>query len=220
MTPLRHSLGLVGMAGCLALGCARLPCSPPDGLPDSPPSVTGSVHGHVLPADGEASGVVVYLEPVEPGWRQRAPGKAVAVHQGEDASWPTLLAVAAGDRVEFRARNEVHHRIFSYSAPNAFELGVGDAAEAAAVELRHEGVVRFYCSLHPWESGVIVVTPSPWFDTSGAGGSYEIRDVPQGRYRLRTWSGPRASVERIVVVTGGESTAVDLELDVPRSSGS
>ena len=70
----------------------------------------------------------------------------------------------------------------------------------------------------PWESGVIVVTPSPWFDTSRTSGSYEIRDVPRGRYRLRTWSEPLPSVERIVVVTGGESTAVDL--DVSRSPGS
>ena len=181
---------------------------------------TGSVHGRLLPAGAAAEGdeapeVVVYLEPIEPGWRHWTRSSAVAVRQREDASWPALLAVAAGDRVEFLARNEVHHRIFSYSKPNAFELGLGGAHEAAAVELRHEGVVRFYCSLHPWESGVIVVTPSPWFDTSRASGSYEIRDVPQGRYRLRVWSVPRGSVERIVVVTAGESTAVDL--DVPYS---
>jgi hypothetical protein len=72
-------------------------------------------------------------------------------------------------------------------------------------------VVRFYCSLHPWESGVILVTPSRYFDTSGASGRYEIRDVPSGRYRLRTWSEPLASVERIVVVTAGESTAIDID---------
>jgi hypothetical protein len=204
------------LAACIAAaGCAWIPAA-------LRPLDTGTVHGRVRSAgeaipDGDAPEVVVYLEPLEPGRRHRSHPARATLRPGERESWP-LLTVAVGDTVEFHGGEELHHRIFSYSDTNAFDFGLGGPDDAEVVELRHEGVVRFYCSLHPWESGVILVVPSPYFDTAGAGGSYEIRDVPRGRYRLRTWSEPPPGVERVVVVTGGESTAVDI--DVPGDGGS
>jgi hypothetical protein len=107
----------------------------------------------------------------------------------------------------------VRHRFFSSGEPNAFELEQGEA-----VLLRHPGELRFYCSLHPWESGQIFVTPSPWFATSRASHVYEIRDVPRGRYRLRAWGGRPFRVDRVVDVQGGRLTAVDI--DFPDRDGS
>jgi plastocyanin len=176
---------------------------------------TGTIQGRVLasePAHAEPPAVVVYLEPLDAG----SPGSKTStatILQAEDGSWPALVAVAAGGRVEFQARGEVRHRFFSSGDPNAFELEQGQAAQ-----LRHEGELRFYCSLHPWESGQIFVTPSPWFATSRASHPYEIRDVPRGRYRLRAWDGRSSQLDRVVDVQGGELTAVDI--DFPHDDGS
>lgn len=212
----RRAPRLLLLAACVAAaGCAWIPAA-------LRPGATGTVHGRVLPAAEALRGggppqVVVYLEPLEPGWRHRSRPARSTLRQGGRESWPALLAVAAGDSVEFRGEDEVHHQIFSYSEPNAFELGLGGPDDAEVVTLRHEGVVRFYCSLHPWESGVILVAPTRYFDTSGATGRYEIRHVPRGRYRLHTWSEAPADVERIVLVTGGEATSVDI--DIPGDDG-
>lgn len=176
--------------------------------PDPP---TGAIHGRVLARgaqapESEPREVVVYLEPLGALSVAAGEGQTATLRQADDDSWP-LLAVAAGDRVRFQPHEPIHHRFFSRSEANAFELRHGEAAQ-----LRHRGVVRFYCSLHPWESGLIFVTPSPWFTTSRAAHHYEIRDVPEGRYRLRTWSQAPQEPEQIVVVKPGESTAVDVEL--------
>jgi plastocyanin len=209
----RHLL----LAACLAAaGCASSP-------PEPPPPATGTVHGRVEPADaalsaGDVPQVVVYLEPLEPGWHEPSQPVQVTLPHGERASWPALLTVAAGDSVEFRGGEELHHRIFSYSDANTFEFELGGPDDAELVELRHAGLVRFYCSLHPWENGVILVVPSHHFATSAPDGSYEIRNVPRGRYRLHAWSEAPAGVARVVVVTGGEATPVDI--DVPGDGGS
>jgi hypothetical protein len=192
------------------VGCAALPVSFLE-------PATGTIRGRVLaakssPRNAEQPQVVVYLEPLEAG-PSRPDGSIARIRQAEDGSWPPLAAVAQGDRVSFEARDPVRHRLFSSSAPNAFELGQGEH-----VRLRHQGVVRFYCSLHPWESGLIFVAPSPWFATSRASQGYEIVDVPRGRYHLRAWYGAPTELDRVVVVKSGERTAVDV--DLPGSNGS
>lgn len=203
-------------AVCAATGCAWSPSRLFAGA-------TGTLRGRILPADAGLPGdstpqVVVYLEPLDPGWRRRSPPATAILRQGEDESWPALLTVAAGDRVEFLSGDEVHHQIFSYSEPNAFQLELQGAGDAALVVLRHAGVVRFYCSLHPWENGVILVAPSHYFDTTAVSKRYEIRGVPRGRYRLHTWSELVASVERTVVVSAGESRSVDIAVHVAGDS--
>lgn len=201
-------VALIAVAAC-ATSCAMPPFF------REPAS--GTVRGRVLAAatgsgDAEQPEVVVYLEPLE-AVTSHSEGRIAAIRQAEDGSWPSLAAVAQGDRVNFESHDPVRHRFFSSSAPNAFELDPGEH-----VRLRHPGVLRFYCSLHPWESGLIFVTPSPWFATSRASQDYEIRDVPRGRYRLRAWYGSRSEVDRLVDVKSGEPTGVDLEL--PGSDGS
>ena len=200
----RHVLAALISAAACAVGCATPPFSFLE-------PATGTIRGRVLaakasPRDAEQPEVVVYLEPLE-AVPSRSEGRIATIRQAEDGSWPPLAAVAQGDRVSFEAHDPVHHRFFSSSAPNAFELGQGEH-----VRLRHQGVLRFYCSLHPWESGLIFVTPSPWFATSRASQGYEIIDVPRGRYRLRAWYGAPTELNRVVVVKGGKLTAVDVDL--------
>lgn len=200
----RHVLAALISATACAMGCAALPFSFLE-------PATGTIRGRVLaaktsPRDAAQPQVVVYLEPLEAG-PSRPEGRIATIRQAEDGSWPPLAAVAQGDRVSFEGHDPVRHRFFSSSAPNAFELDQGEQ-----VPLRHRGVVRFYCSLHPWESGLIFVTPSPWFATSRASQGYEILDVPRGRYRLRAWYGAPNELNRVVVVKSGELTAVDVDL--------
>lgn len=206
----RHTLAVLISAAACASGCAALQSSMLE-------PATGTIRGRVLvgetkPARGEQPGVVVYLEPMEADPAPTQPGIAT-IRQAEDGSWPPLAAVAQGDQVSFVSHQPVRHRFFSSSAPNDFELDPGEQ-----VQLQHPGELRFYCSLHPWESGVIFVTPSPWFATSRASDHYEISDVPRGRYHLRAWYGADTELDRLVVVNSGEPTAVDV--DLPGRDGS
>ncbi len=153
---------------------------------------TGSVRGHLAPApDALASPsepLLVFLEPLDATRAPAKEGKRPVLRSSQDGLAPAVLAVSAGQSIRFANESPIYHHIFSYSESNPFDLDVVRRGEERSIELRHPGVVRIYCSLHPTERAVVFVAPSPYFATFHPPGSYEIRDVPPGRYRVHAWS--------------------------------
>ncbi len=200
---------LLGMS--TYLGCA----SP--FRPASPSPLPGGVHGRFSAGHGDSTPasphpVVVYLDPLEGADHSWIPTGEVTVRQRDHLFSPSFAVVIAGQSVRFQNEDEVYHRIFSYSEPNRFDLGVLRQGDSKTLTLQHEGAVRFYCSLHPWERGTFFVSPSPYFDTIDPPGTYEILGVPPGRYQLRSWSESTPSVARVVTVHGGDFTPIDLTI--------
>ena len=198
---------LVGMGGLLG-------CTPMWRATGGPPP-TGEVHGLVSVPGGDASlvelsPIVVYLDPVEADEHDRPPGELLTIAQRGGANLPSFFAVAAGQTVAFHNGDQIYHRIFSYSEPNAFNLGSEPQGVVNSVTLLHPGVVHVYCSLHPSEAWAIFVSPSRYFATVGPSGRFEIRGVPPGRYQILTWSERVPSVARDVTVRAGESISVDV----------
>jgi hypothetical protein len=178
----------------------------------------GAVEGAVLlhTADSETVDplrVVVYLEPLDGEPRPRTPLTVETIRQTTRSFSPGLLAIAPGQTVRFANEDGVYHRIFSSSAPNAFDLGVIKSDESREVTFAHAGVIRVYCSLHPWESGVIFVAPTSYFHTLQLPGRYEIRDVPPGRYRLSTWGDALPSANQVVTIEPGQSSSIELAIE-------
>jgi hypothetical protein len=179
---------------------------------------TGAVEGPVLVQTdvSEAADpprIVVYLERLDGERRSRTPLAVETIRQTARSFSPDLLAVAPGQTVRFSNEDGVYHRIFSSSEPNAFDLGLIKADESREVTFTHDGVIRVYCSLHPWESGVIFVAPTSHFHTLQPPGRYEILGVPPGRYRLSTWGDALPSANRIVTVQRGQFSSIELAIE-------
>lgn len=181
----------------------------------------GSVSGRVvLAVEGaqlsDVGPLVVYLE--APDGRTFPPlPRAPRVHQKDATFSPGFLVVARGQRVEMPNDDAIYHNVFSYSRPNGFDLGLYPAGESRSVTFEHAGVVRTYCSIHESMSGTIFVAPTPWFDVvrldaGGSGGRFEIRGVPPGSWRVRTWCERLPALARDVVVTPGRAAEIELAI--------
>jgi plastocyanin len=204
LTPLLLVLGLAGWAGC-ATDTGRTP-------QPAPASLAGR-----LVADGERlsradlARAVVYLEPIGSGAPNAAPTPGVLRH-GRAALRPGLLAVAPGDEVWFLNDDTLFHGAFSYSKPNAFDLGTYGPAEHRRIRFEQAGVVRVHCPLHPDESGVVFVTPTRLVTRPGASGRYDIQDIAPGRYWLRAWADGLAETRYDVTLRPGEAAFRDIIL--------
>jgi len=176
----------------------------------------GAVRGHVaLAVEGaqleDVGPVVVYLESLD-GRSFPPPSRTPRVRQKDASFSPGFLVVARGQSVEMPNDDAIYHNVFSYSRPNQFDLGLYPSGESRSVTFEHPGVVRTYCSIHESMSGTIFVAPTPWFDVVRPGGRFEIRGVPPGAWRIRTWCERLPALSREVTV--GAGTAVDLELAI------
>jgi plastocyanin len=184
----------------------------------------GSVRGRVVVELGdirvsELGPLVVSLEGGASTPASELPTDTAVIHQKEASFVPAFLVVAPGQTVTMPNDDTIFHNVFSYSKPNDFDLGLYGKGTSRTVTFHHPGVVRIYCSIHESMNGLIVVAPSPYFDTADASGAFEIRNVPPGRYRLRTWNEklPEAAAE--VAVTAAETSMVEVRITEMDSSG-
>jgi plastocyanin len=152
--------------------------------------------------------LVVYLEGGPPSSGRSA---GPELRQREARFSPPFLAVAAGDAVSMPNDDDIFHNVFSFSSPNDFDLGLYPSGESREVAFGHPGVVKIYCSIHEAMSATIFVAPTRWFAVADADGGFALRDVPPGRYRLRTWAERLPPSEREVDVGAGV-TRVDVRL--------
>ena len=165
------SIGVVALLGAAA-GGARL-----EGR------VVLDVPGLALADVGE---IVVYLD--APGVAE-LPAEAPPVIRQKAARFaPSFLAVARGQSIDMLNDDGIFHNVFSFSAPNDFDLGLYASGRSRSVRFDHPGPVRIYCSIHEDMAGTIFVSPTPWFTQLREDGTFQIDSVPPGDYVLRTWT--------------------------------
>jgi hypothetical protein len=68
-------------------------------------------------------------------------------------------------------------------------------------------VASLLCNVHPEMNGYIVVAPTPYFALTDKSGNYEIKNVPPGKYTLKTWSEEGKVTTQVVEVGEGATTA-------------
>jgi plastocyanin len=200
----------LALAGVLALPGGRAAEAAGDGA-------AGSLRGRVqLAVDGvelaDVGPVVVYLEPID-GRAVPAPSaRRPRIHQKDASFSPGFLVIARGQSVDMPNDDAIYHNVFSYSKPNDFDLGLYPSGESRTVTFAHAGVVRTYCSIHESMSGTIFVAPTPWFAVARPSGAFEIRDVPAGSFRLRTWCERLPALERSVAIESGRATEIEVAI--------
>jgi plastocyanin len=178
-------------------------------------ALAGEVKGRLsLDVEGasldRAGPVVVYLEGVDAPLVTPPRTRALEIRQKDASFTPSFLAIAAGETVVMPNDDVIFHNVFSYSTPNDFDLGLYPRGESRAKTFQYPGVVRLYCSIHESMNATIFVAPSSFFAVVGAGGSFAIRDVPAGKYRLRTWNRRLPPASQLVEVGPGEPVVTEL----------
>ncbi len=212
---MRFERVLVAFVLVAGMGLQQLGCSGVGPLFETPLS---AVRGEVVAPSTvtDADPVIVYLESIErqPGHARMHSPVVIRVHDG--AFSPHVVAVAAGQLLEFAIDGNVLHQLFSYDEHNAFDLDTSDGSRPVSVTLAHPGVVRVYCSLHPSESGTAFVVASPYFDVADPRGHWRITGVAPGRYQLKTWSEQTRPTKREIMVPVADVVEAR---DIPLTAG-
>jgi plastocyanin len=115
---------------------------------------------------------------------------------------PFLVAIAAGDTVEFLNHDGVEHEVFSPDG-EGFNLGVFRYEEKRAYRFDRPGVYELKCSLHPMMQAWVFVSESPYAAPLDRKGRFRIDDVPAGTYQLAVWNSHVKTPERTVTVADG-----------------
>lgn len=155
-----------------------------------------------------AENIAVYVDAI-PDKKFDAPKEPVVVDQRKMAFIPHLVAVQQGTTVEFLNSDPVGHNVYwpsiSGNKKLAHNLGTWPKGEKKPFQFNDVGVASLLCNVHPEMSGYVVVTPTPYFAVTDKDGNFEIKNIPAGKYTLKTWSEDGKPMTQAVDVSGASA---------------
>src|SRR6516165_4004044 len=139
-----------------------------------------------------------------------APTAKPVVDQSKMTFVPHVIVVQVGTTVEFLNSDPVGHNVYwpsiSGNKKLAHNMGTWPKGEKKSFQFNDLGVAALLCNVHPEMSGYVVVVPTPYSGVANKDGDFEIKDVPAGKYTLKTWSEEGKPTTQEVEVGGGNAT--------------
>lgn len=156
-----------------------------------------------------AENIAVYVDAI-PDKKFEAPKEPVVVDQRKMAFLPHVVVVQQGTTVEFLNSDPVGHNVYwpsiSGNKKLAHNLGTWPKGEKKPFQFNDVGVASLLCNVHPEMSGYVVVSPTPYFAVTDKDGNFEIKNIPAGKYTLKTWSEDGKPATQTVDVSGATAT--------------
>jgi hypothetical protein len=171
------------------------------------------------PVAFERSRVVVYLEGL---LQPPADPPAVARIEQENRRFtPETLVIQAGSKVSFPNFDPIFHNVFSLSRTKMFDLGNYPKGETRVVTFNEPGIVFVNCHLHSNMTATIVVAPNRWNVKVSRDGTFELDDVPPGKYTIVAWHKAAGTFRKPLEVVADHHAHVEflipIEIGVPEA---
>ena len=141
-----------------------------------------------------------------------APSKSVVLDQNGCMYRPRVVVAQAGQQVEIRNSDQTMHNIHTYKGKQTLfnEIHVQGMPPRMKPVPKVGDVVKFKCDVHPWMTGWLLVTDSPYFAVTGDDGKFEIPQVPPGKYTVEVWHEKYGSQTQEVTVAEGKPVELKL----------
>ena len=167
--------------------------------------LAGDIKGKVTVVGGASNAnAVVYVEYVDSTFVP--PKKPAVMDQRHLAFNPAVLPILAGTTVEFLNSDVVLHDVFTPSqCAGSFNLGSFAPGKSRRFTFKSPGCFALIlCDIHPEMQAWIVALQNPYYAVTDSTGRYVIRNLPAGKYILRSWYGYyRSQSVRIIIPESG-----------------
>lgn len=167
-------------------------------------TITGTVSTKKLKVPKD---VLVYIEKVE--GREFPPSAQPAkMDQVNLVYVPRVLPIVKGSEVTFHNSDDVKHNVFGVGDYD-FDLGTWTKGGTKNRLFDKLGEADILCNVHPEMEAYVIVLQNPYFGLTNEQGVYEIKNVPAGSYKLKTWNDKLKPQLKDVLVPESGSVTVD-----------
>jgi len=157
-----------------------------------------------------AENIAVYVDVIADK-KFDAPKDHVVVDQRKMTFIPLVVVVQQGTTVEFLNSDPVGHNVYwpsiSGNKKLSHNLGTWPKGEKKPFQFNDLGTASLLCNVHPEMSGYVVVVPTPYFAVTDKEGNFEIKNIPAGKFTLKTWSEDGKPTSQAVDVSAATATA-------------
>jgi plastocyanin len=146
-----------------------------------------------------------------PKARWQAPSAIAHLDQKGCTYQPHVQGIMVGQTLEISNSDPVNHNVHAESRVNA----AWNESEPPRAETRlkrfqeQEVLIPVSCSVHPWMRSYVGVVAHPFFAVTGDDGSFSLRGVPPGTYKLEAVHERFGRKQISVTVAPKQSAVVD-----------
>jgi plastocyanin len=170
----------------------------------------------IVNANGTLKDVLVRVAPGAVKGKFAAPDAPVMVKQEECMYVPRVQGAVAGQVVQIENMDKTMHNVHTYKGQETI-LNQGQPAGSPPIKkdnvATETATLKFKCDVHPWMTGFLVVTDHPFFQTTGADGSFKLDKVPAGKYTIEAWHSKYGLKTATVTVEPNKTADLKLTFD-------
>lgn len=160
---------------------------------------------------GKLANVFVYVKDGLGNYVFDTPTEAVKLDQTSCRYHPHVFGVRVNQPVEIVNGDDTLHNIHALPKANS-EFNNGQPIKG--MKMTHtftakEVMVPFKCDVHGWMNAYVGVMDHPYFATTGADGSFELKSLPPGTYTVEAWHEKLGPMTQSVTVAASESKEVN-----------
>lgn len=192
---------------------------------DAACTTSSKEHGKEMPRftrnyevkDGGLADVLVTLVDIPPQPIPAGTGPLVITQRGCEYE-PYVTACQVGQPINVVNDDPLTHNIHTLpEVPGNKEVNQSQAAKSKPLDFvydKPEEFLRFKCDVHPWMFSYVSVMNHPFYSVSGEDGRFEIKGLPDGKYKVKFKHRKAGEKVEEVEVKDGKAT-VDVVLKVP-----
>ena len=140
-------------------------------------------------AAGSLQNVFVYVKDGLGNLKFPVPETPIVLDQKDCVYRPHVFGIQVGQTLEIVNSDSTLHNIHAIPAHNR-EFNRGQSLQGmkhAHLFTSTEVMIPFRCNVHNWMTAYVGVLDHPFYAVSGADGTFELKGLPAGTYRIEAW---------------------------------
>ena len=164
--------------------------------------------------DGGVANVVIFMDKAPKAFSKLKPAEAHVVFDQKNCTFsPHVLLVRTGQPIHVWNSDGAAHNTHTYPKKNTGSSSTvkpGDQTDKNQLLYKkaESQPLAVGCDFHAWMKGYHFPVDHPFAVVSSADGSFELKDIPPGKYRFKVWHEGKflSRRENVEITSGGTAT--------------
>ena len=159
--------------------------------------------------NGTLKNVFVWIKQGLEDYSFETPEQPVILDQNGCIYSPRVFGVQTGQPLKMLNSDPITHNIHPIPELNReWNETQAPAQDKVKSFPRREVMISVKCNIHPWMKCYIGVLPHPYFHVTGDEGSFELANLPPGKYIIEAWHEKFGTMEQEITVGPMETKEV------------
>jgi len=124
---------------------------------------------------------------------------------------PRIQGAVLGQKVQVKNGDATLHNVHGFAGPKTlFNQAQPPKSAPLNKAIATGDVLKLKCDVHSWMTAFVVFSKGP-FGVSAPDGTFEIKDLPAGKYKIEAWHEKLGAKTMEIIVEDGKTATADFE---------